>query len=158
MWCDFLKIEWLYLSYYIWYICIYIYTHTHIAEYCWILLNLFCLPPNIGDFWSKFIISELFILDKAMLFWVIKTKTNKKNDEHKTFFIIILLLFYFVENNDVNTESHRSEYTPHIFVNILLYLVMWQHWRNDTLLQCKVVSLYNSVNLLPSQNNSTHSL
>ncbi len=30
------------------------------------------------------------------------------------------------------TVSHRSEYTPHIFVNILLYLFMWQHWRNDT--------------------------
>ncbi len=38
------------------------------------------------------------------------------------------------------TVSHRSEYTPHIIVNILLYLFMWQHWRNDTLLQCKVVS------------------
>ncbi len=53
---------------------------------------------------------------------------------------------------DVCTVSHRSEYTPHIFVNILLYLFMWQHWRNDTLLQCKVVS----VNLLSPQNNSTH--
>ncbi len=40
-----------------------------------------------------------------------------------------------------NTVSHRSEYTPHIFVNILLYLFMWQHWRNYTLLQYKVVSV-----------------
>ncbi len=40
-----------------------------------------------------------------------------------------------------NTVSHRREYTPHIFVNILLYIFMWQHWRNDTLLQCKVVSV-----------------
>ncbi len=39
------------------------------------------------------------------------------------------------------TVSHRSEYTPHIFVNIVLYLFMWQHWRNVTLLQCKVVSV-----------------
>ncbi len=39
----------------------------------------------------------------------------------------------------LSTVSHRSEYTPHIFVNIWLYLLMWQHWRNDTLLQCKVV-------------------
>ncbi len=38
------------------------------------------------------------------------------------------------------TVSHRSEYTPHIFVNIL-YIFMWQHWRNYTLLQCKVVSV-----------------
>ncbi len=30
---------------------------------------------------------------------------------------------------------------PHIFVNILLYIFMWQHWSNDTLLQCKVVSV-----------------
>ncbi len=37
--------------------------------------------------------------------------------------------------------SHRSEYTLHIFVNVLLYLFMWQHWRNYTLLQCKVVSV-----------------
>ncbi len=37
--------------------------------------------------------------------------------------------------------SHRNEYTPHIFVNILLYIFMWQHWRNYTLLQCKVVSV-----------------
>ncbi len=29
----------------------------------------------------------------------------------------------------------------HIFVNILLYIFMWQHWRNHTLLQCKVVSV-----------------
>ncbi len=41
----------------------------------------------------------------------------------------------------VYTVSHRSEYTPHIFVNILLYIFMWPHWRNDTLLQCKVVSV-----------------
>ncbi len=39
------------------------------------------------------------------------------------------------------TVSHIIEYAPHIFVNILLYLFMWQHWRNDTLLQCKVVSV-----------------
>ncbi len=31
------------------------------------------------------------------------------------------------------TVSHRSEYTPHIFVNIWLYMFMWQHWRNDPL-------------------------
>ncbi len=51
--------------------------------------------------------------------------------------------------------NHRSEYTPLIFVNILFYLFMWQYWRNDTLLQCKVVSvqlyLYNSVNVLSPQ-------
>ncbi len=41
----------------------------------------------------------------------------------------------------IYTVSHRSEYTPHIFVNILLNLFMWQHWRNYTLLQCKVVSV-----------------
>ncbi len=41
----------------------------------------------------------------------------------------------------VCTVSQRSEYTPHICVTILLYLFMWQHWRNDTLLQCKVVSV-----------------
>ncbi len=40
-----------------------------------------------------------------------------------------------------HTVSHRSEYTPHIFVNIVLYLFMWQPWRNYTLLQCKVVSV-----------------
>ncbi len=40
-----------------------------------------------------------------------------------------------------STVSHRSEYTPHIFVNILLYLFMGKHGRNDTLLQCKVVSV-----------------
>ncbi len=39
------------------------------------------------------------------------------------------------------TVSHRCEYTPHIFVNILLYFFIWQHWRNDTLLQCEVVSV-----------------
>ncbi len=27
--------------------------------------------------------------------------------------------------------------TTYIFVNVLLYLIMWQHWRNNTLLQCK---------------------
>ncbi len=42
---------------------------------------------------------------------------------------------------DLYTVSHRSECTPHIFVNILLYLFMRQHWRNYTLLQCKVVSV-----------------
>ncbi len=40
----------------------------------------------------------------------------------------------------IYTVSHRSEYTPHICVYILLYFFMWQNWRNDTLLQCKVVS------------------
>ncbi len=37
--------------------------------------------------------------------------------------------------NNILTVYHRSEYTPYIFVNILLYLFMWQHWRNY-LLQC----------------------
>ncbi len=37
------------------------------------------------------------------------------------------------------TVSHRSEYTPHIFVNILLYLFMWHHWRNYTFLHWKSV-------------------
>ncbi len=46
---------------------------------------------------------------------------------------------WFKEN--VCTVSLRSEYTPHICVNILLYIFMWQHWRNYTLLQCKVVSV-----------------
>ncbi len=41
----------------------------------------------------------------------------------------------------IYTVSHRSEYTPHIFVNVLLYLFIRQHWRNDTLLQCKVVNV-----------------
>ncbi len=27
------------------------------------------------------------------------------------------------------TVSHRSEYTPYIFVNNLLYIFMWQHWK-----------------------------
>ncbi len=58
----------------------------------------------------------------------------------------------------VHTVSHRSEYTPHIFVNILLYIFLWQHWRNYTFLQCKIVySLYNRVHLLSPQNNSSHS-
>ena len=39
------------------------------------------------------------------------------------------------------TVSHKSEYYPHIFVNILLNLFIGQHWRNDTLIQCKVVSV-----------------
>ncbi len=33
-----------------------------------------------------------------------------------------------------HTVSHRSEYTPQIFLNNLLYIFMWQHWRNYTLL------------------------
>ncbi len=37
--------------------------------------------------------------------------------------------------------SIYSIYTTHIFVNSLLYIFMWQHWRNYTLLQCKVVSV-----------------
>ncbi len=37
--------------------------------------------------------------------------------------------------------SHKSEYTPHIFVNILLYLFMGQHYRNETLMHLKVVSV-----------------
>ncbi len=39
----------------------------------------------------------------------------------------------------VCTVSHRRKYTPYIFVNIWLYLFMLK--RNDTLLQCKVVSV-----------------
>ncbi len=30
-------------------------------------------------------------------------------------------------NTNIYTVSHRSEYTPHIFVNILLYIFMLQH-------------------------------
>ena len=37
------------------------------------------------------------------------------------------------------TVSHKRENTADISANILLYLFMGQHWRNDTLLQCKVV-------------------
>ena len=39
------------------------------------------------------------------------------------------------------TVSHKSEYTPHIFANILIYFFKGQHWRNYTLIQCKVVSV-----------------
>ncbi len=39
------------------------------------------------------------------------------------------------------TVSHRSYYIPHIFGNIVLFIFMWQHWRSDTLLHCKVVSV-----------------
>ena len=34
---------------------------------------------------------------------------------------------------------NKSEYTPHIFANILSYLFMGQHYRNETLIQLKVV-------------------
>ncbi len=53
--------------------------------------------------------------------------------------ILILTLIRYKINSSWFTVSHRSEFTPHIFVNILFYLFMWQHRRNDTLLQCKVV-------------------
>ncbi len=42
-----------------------------------------------------------------------------------------------IDNKADLTWLDMSEYTPHILVNILLYLIMWHHWRNDTLLQCK---------------------
>ncbi len=53
--------------------------------------------------------------------------------------------------------SHRSEYTPHIFVNIWLYLLMWQHWRSDTLLQCKVVPSVHFCEILCIYNMSQYS-
>ncbi len=53
--------------------------------------------------------------------------------------------------------SHRSEYTPHIFVNIWLYLLMWQHWRSDTLLQCKVVHSVHFCEILCKYNMSQYS-
>ncbi len=40
-------------------------------------------------------------------------------------------LYLYVRNY---IQYLRSEYTPHIFVNIWLYIFMWQHWRDDTLL------------------------
>ncbi len=54
--------------------------------------------------------------------------------------ILICLIRSLIYYSTLYTVSHRSEYTPHIFVNILC-LFMWQHWINDTLLQCKVVSV-----------------
>ncbi len=41
----------------------------------------------------------------------------------------------------IYTLSHRSEYTFQILLNILSYLFTWQHRKNGTLLQCKVVSV-----------------
>ncbi len=71
-------------------------------------------------------------------------------------------MHFFLLNtkHDIWRMLGKKEYTPHIFVNIWLYIFMWQHCRNNTFLQCKVVSVqlvYNSVNLLSAQNNSTHS-
>ncbi len=46
---------------------------------------------------------------------------------------------------NIYTVSHRSEYTPHIFVNILLYIFMWQHWRNDTTMLPLYIKIYNKI-------------
>ncbi len=55
--------------------------------------------------------------------------------------VCVFIYAYQIYTVHIYTVFHRSEYTTDIFVNILLYLLMWKHWRNDTLLQCKVVSV-----------------
>ncbi len=61
-----------------------------------------------------------------------KMRVFCKNKQTKTI-IYILYIMYIQCLTEVNT--------PLSFFYILLYLFMWQHWRNDTLLQCKVVSV-----------------
>ncbi len=62
-------------------------------------------------------------------------------------YIYIYIYIYIHTYTHTHTVSHRSEYTPHI----LLYFFMWQHWRNDTLLQCKgsecTACMYNSIKM-----------
>ncbi len=41
--------------------------------------------------------------------------------------VIQLIIALIIATDIIYTVSHRSEYTPHIFVNIWLYLFMWQH-------------------------------
>ena len=54
------------------------------------------------------------------------------------------------------TVSHKSEVTPHSFINILSFHgITLKKWHVNT--KQSVYSLYNSVNLLSPQNNSTHS-
>ncbi len=46
---------------------------------------------------------------------------------HVYVYIYIYNSLYYIHVYTVYTVSHKSEYTPHNFVNILLYLFMWQH-------------------------------
>jgi len=54
------------------------------------------------------------------------------------------------------TVSHKSEYTPHILANIVVYLLKGQYYRNETWIYFRVVIvLLQSQHLLSSENNST---
>ena len=46
-------------------------------------------------------------------------------------FVFNKTYYCLYSRTNIHTVSHKSEYTPHISVN-LLYLFMGQHWRNDT--------------------------
>ncbi len=77
------------------------------------------------------LVVTLFFIVSICIFYIVLYKYNtflgkKKKCENKIFFFKkCVCVCVFV----------------HIFVNILLYIFMWQHWRNYTLLQCKVVSV-----------------
>ncbi len=100
----------------------------------------------------KSIENEIAIYISTSLFKVFYNPWKKQHNILVTLYLKPLCIMHYkallkgimhiiIHNAHCHTVSHRSEYTPHSFVNILLYILMWQHWRNYTLLQCKVVSV-----------------
>ncbi len=80
------------------------------------------------------------------IYFFIYTSVQKFSVSKYLLFCFICIIKFFLRKKKIllfskilyiYTVSHRSEYTPHIFANIFT----WQHWRNDTLLQCKVVNV-----------------
>ncbi len=64
-------------------------------------------------------------IEKVLALWVQLMKNGVKNKCCVYIILFSVCLYIYI----IYTVSHRSEYIPHIFVNILLYLFMWQHWR-----------------------------
>ncbi len=55
---------------------------------------------------------------------IIHIYEEKQEKKQEIFYACITHIYIYIY---IYIVSHRSEYTPHIFVNILLYLFMWQH-------------------------------
>ncbi len=83
-------------------------------------------------FWSANLVDTLLPHDYAWINYIYKK--NRCVEATYKLFLRILRSFSLIDQWPT-TVSHRSEYTPHIVVNILLYLFMWQHWRNYTWVQ-----------------------
>ncbi len=117
--------------------CIHTHTHTHTHTYIYIHIYT--------------VYTQTYTYIYIYIYIYIYTHTHTHTHIYIYIYIYTHIYIYYIyiyTHTHTHTYiyiyiyiSHRSEYTFQILLNIVSYLFTWQHRKNGTLLQCKVVSV-----------------